>query len=204
MNVLIANYKNMRDYYRLFIIIVIFCCSCNNTKSPSEYKKWVDDFKNGLSQQISTGHYELFLKYKPVDYMVINELRSDKISFEQYNAVKEQFGNLVYFDFAIQRDDGTPLFDSDSTHLAEFYCMDIIQKDFYLLTGSDSTPCAFFHLIADGNSVKKTMLLAFDKSPEILKNDFSLLYYDRVFGIGPVTFPFYSEYINNIPKLKIL
>ena len=146
--------------YTWFYIILIIVASCQQ-KSQSNNKS---DVQNKI-----IGDVELTAKWMEYnnnkddttnrnDYRYIN-VKINKL--QQQNVEKEK---LLYLNFDMQ-------------------------KDFVLVVNEDSIPATFCQRIENGISGSYDYIVAFEEKKEYqLKSDYTLVYNDKVFGIGTVAF----------------
>jgi hypothetical protein len=77
-----------------------------------------------------------------------------------------------------------------------------MQQDFTLVCAGDSISPAICQKIENGLSGSYEYMLAFDNSHRTMdKNDFTLLYKDKVFGIGVLAFVYRQKDIRKISRL---
>jgi hypothetical protein len=72
-----------------------------------------------------------------------------------------------------------------------------------LKNNKDSVPAAICQKIENGKGGSYEYLLAFDKVKSNRSNeDFTIIYNDKIFGMGSVAFVYKQNDIKNIPALK--
>ena len=203
----------MKIHYRILIHLMLvifmmtgfFIMGCHEKNlTPGEYIAWVQDPGNGLKESVMSDDYLFDLQYKPAAYIAIMEQRTTPINKEQFEDAIDQLGTLHYFDLKIRRLDGQDFLGKGSITDIEYnerfdYMVGMMQGDFALLTGSDTTTCSMYHYEATGGvGSYHTFLLAFESIKQDSLTDIILLYDDKLFGTGPVVFLVKKESLDNL------
>lgn len=113
---------------------------------------------------------------------------------------------LQYFNFKLSTLAGTPVFSDKKTEVENKtnYLLSGMQKDLFLLEGTDTLRCRMFHFEgANGVLPYDNCVLAFDKNEDTNK-DRTFLYRADKLGLGWIKMVIKAADINQIPKLKTI
>lgn len=145
---------------------------------------FINDPDNKIVQSLQIRNTKVIAKVLPYDYRSMSQKDTDPDDHYTYfnvkieaNREKPSKEKLLYLDFDIQ-------------------------NDFLLLRGHDSIPAVICQRIVNGKADSYEYLLAFDN--EHSKEDFTLFYKDKSFGIGTIAFVYKQEDLLKIPALKTL
>lgn len=197
----------------LFIATIGISCS-KDSLSVVDFVRYVKNPDNGLITERKVGDFKFTLQYEPVDYLALRELRNDKITQENFESTKKQFGNSVYFDFVITtldpQEDLLKGKDGDSIKFNQrlnYFSFDFNQKVF-LVDGTDTLPCMLHHFERTfGISPENHISLAFEnlKSTPIknMEGNLTFVYYDELLNAGTITMQLDKKNLFVIPGLKI-
>lgn len=145
--------------------------SCSHTESREEYFK-----KRGV-QYIKIGNTELMSRVL------------------KNNAANSNSGYL-YFDITINRLAGDKL-TKDKIIYLDFD----MQKDFVASVNKDSLQAAFCQKIENGKSESYEYIIAFEKLSNIDVSGLTLIYNDKIFGVGKLAFVYQPDELKNLePK----
>jgi hypothetical protein len=197
----------MRSYFVLSILVMIFC-SCDNGLSHQEYVKYVNTLENGLIQTKNIQNYEFKLKYKPTQYMALQQCITNALPISEVHNIYDEFDGLIQFNFSIKdfgiggellnKDEGYETFNDKF-----FYYAFDVQNDFYLIHEKDTLACKISHMERTyGIKDASTFVLAFEK-PSVIKSDLIFYYDDHILNCGLVRFKISKKMLNNLPELKI-
>ncbi|WP_090996362.1 hypothetical protein [Pedobacter insulae] len=160
---------------------------------PADYVRWVEDEGNGLRVTRNMGEYAFTLQYKPVDYMIAQEARSNEIAPEYLAKRRQQLGNDLHFNFII-RSNGSNTALKEGTDEAGYFMrtghfFNEGMDDFKLYSSSDTFDCNFCHLEQTyGLASESVIVLAFEpRSGQVkqpLNESLTMVYDDQVFGVG--------------------
>ncbi|MCH2229178.1 MAG: hypothetical protein MK105_02445 [Crocinitomicaceae bacterium] len=192
-----------------FISLPFLAFACSNSElTASDLIPWVEDDENGLHKELQVSAYEFEAQYKPIDYIVAMEARTDEISELDYQSTKTELEGLEYFDLSIGGlyENANALnanISSDEEYFSRLdYYLTYARNDIFLAQDSDTLMPVIYHFERNyGISSKNKILLGFETEPTNL-NDMTLVMDDQVLGIGRVKFTFSKEDLNAIPKLK--
>jgi hypothetical protein len=175
---------------------------------PSEYVSWVRDPNNGLVKDKEMDELKFSVLFKPSEYIICQEERSEKISTALCAKKLDEMSELEYYDLKIELKDGQEeILKHDLSSSSQYgkrveYCSFQMQKDIVMLNGSDSIQCAMLHFErAFDIAPYATFLLAFPKQKGKDENR-TIILHDKLFGKGILKFQFKGRELNNLPKLK--
>ena len=174
---------------------------------PSELIHWVNDEENALLQRKEFDNYFFEARYKPVDYVISMEARTDKLSEDTYNELKSELDGMQYIDLDIGPMDKTGnVLSANTLSEDEYferldYFVTYANYDIFMIQGQDTLHPQLYHFERNyGLAPKNTLLLGFGLGDE--NSDRDLVIDDQVLGVGRVHFLFREEDIKSTPKLK--
>lgn len=162
-------------YCLIFLSAWIFI-GCSHPESREENLK-----KRGVLY-IKIGDTELMTK-------LINQSQSKSDSSHSNSS-------YLYFDITINRLAGDK-FTKDKTVYLDFD----MQKDFVAAVNRDSLQAAFCQKIENGKSESYEYIVAFEKPANVEATGVTLVYNDKIFGVGKLAFVYQSNDLKNLePK----
>jgi len=187
-------------------MIIWLLAGCQEKVQPATYAKWVENKANGLHQTQITDNYMFSLQYKPIEYMVALQERTPKLPTTILQREKEKMEGLQYFNFKLSTLTGTSVSADKKTDFEDKtnYLLSGMQKDLFLLEGTDTLHCRMFHFEgANGILPYDNCVLAFDKNnnPD---TDRTFLYRADKLGLGWIKMVIKAADINQIPQLKTI
>jgi len=191
----------------LFLAITIFVGCSKETLKPSELINWVNDSENGLIQKQIINDFDFEVLYKPTDYVIALEGRTDQLTEEAYSELKSSVGEMQYLDLKIKSaaentDALSGAIKSQDDYYERLdYFVTYAYQDIQLVQGEDTLSPLIYHFERTyGLTPYNTILLGFEKTES--PGDRTLIIDDQVLGIGRVKFVFDEEKINETPTLK--
>ena len=120
---------------------------------PADFIKWTKNEQNGLRPTQFTSNFKYELQYKPYNYLVSVEGRSNELSQKRVSERQKELDGFQYYTLKIESNDGQEIMVSRIENQDEHdfrlnYCTSVIKNDLFLLTGSDTIPCSVCHLSA--------------------------------------------------------
>lgn len=195
----------------VFILLTIGCFlqSCSRSSlAPSELIKWVENKENGLVQRQDLNNYFFEAKYKPLDYVIAIEGRSDDLSKSDFDRLKGELNGLQYIDMDIGplTNEGNILssgLESEEEYFERLdYFVTYANQDIFIVQGRDTLMPKLYHFERNyGLAPKNTLLLGFENGEQ--EKDINLYIDDQVLGVGRVKFLFKNEDIKSTPTLKL-
>lgn len=187
-------------------------CACSPSKlTPAKYSKWVKDMDHGLFLTRINGDYKLSLQFRPIDYVVSNEIVNSRKTFSEFNKIKKELSGMYYFTFRIESaDKGTRVLDIGNTSEADInskldYFSFNMQNDLKLVSGNDTLSCGLYNF--ERNYELAPYLdfsLAFpcDIKDGNHERDLQFIYDGEALGIGIIKFGYDKKLLNSIPQLS--
>lgn len=197
----------MKRLGRLTLVFIVLASCSKKELLPSELIHWVENEENGLRKRQNFENYFFEAKYKPIEYIIALEGRSDVITQGKYESIREELSGLQYLDLNIGtlRSDGNALSSSISSNEEYFerldYFITYARHDIFMVQGKDTLYPKLFHFERNyGLAPKNTLLLGFDQIKTV--SDRILIIDDQILGVGRVKFMFENDKINLTPTLK--
>lgn len=198
--------------------IVLFVCILSGcgvqSLAPLEYAKWVEDEKNGLRIKRTCRELEFVLQYKPIDYILAQEVKSNQVDAATATQRKQELANSIQFNFVIRslNPQQTPL--QNSTDLNGYfnritYFLSNGDQNFKIKIGNKILPCTLCHLEQNyGLAPENTLVLAFNHNDQNLNNELrqhglAFMYEDEVFDVGLLSIKIDPEQFANIPQMNL-
>jgi hypothetical protein len=182
---------NRKQKIRLLVCGLLLVGGCIARSAKQRYEDYLNDPVNKILQSIKVGDVKASLKWLPAEYRKM--ISRDEVAADS-DQEKEKF---YYFDAKFEKTEG------EKPAKEKMLYLDFdMQKDFVLVSGSDSIPPAICQKVENGISGSYEYIVAFEKPVDRNGDNFNVLYKDKVFGIGTIAFVYRSEDINRIPKLK--
>jgi hypothetical protein len=175
-------------------VVVLLITGCNHKTAERLYWDYVNNPDNKIFQRIKVGDVYASIKWLPKQYR--------QMIYGRFDADTDNSGDdgLYYFNAKLEKKSG-----EKPTKEKLLYLDFDIQKNFVLLAGTDSIAPAICQKIENGIAGSYEYMLAFEKPPNSQKegdNSFSVIYNDKLFGIGTIAFVYDKDDIKKIPKLK--
>lgn len=178
--------------------------------SAPDLVSFVQNENSGLKQHFTKNEFTYSAFYKPVDYIICKEQRSDKVETSIAKTKRRELQGMQYIDLRIAaKNINEELLkynispDNDYEKRIK-YCSFEIQKDLQLVEGKDTIACSMVHYEREyGVTPYVTILLAFPINKKTMDEDKTLLFDDKLFYNGLIQFVFSNKNIKNTPKLKI-
>jgi len=205
---------NMK-YRLLFVIGLLILISCHEETilSPAKYVEWVKDPSNGLLQSKAINEFEFTAQYKPLNFIVAQEERTNDLSDTILSSRKKELGiDYLYYNFRIKNKEGELSPVGSGAHSEQEYQRRLgyftfdMQQDLYLLHGQDTFPCTMFQFVRNYDIAPYVeFALGFKKQINTtLNQDITFVFEDRILGIGTTKLLFTQSIFENIPKIKTL
>ncbi len=192
----------------LIITTLSVICGCGKNLDYKDYFSFYNRFSQESFVEDTASHFLYKLQYRPADYMALCDIRAKK---ERVNSKSletkrtELTGTGQNFCIRIFSDDGAPVLDkSDIAYYEKILQLtnEFPHSIYGLTTSGDTAYCRFSHFERSYNLqpfVQVLFNLHSNKSTEIA----TVRFFDGIFNQGtPIEFDV-SQYIKNLPKLKI-
>ena len=178
---------------------------------PYEYVSFIDQGDNGLHVTKEFEDLAFEVTYKPTDYLVVKELKQKHILPADYKAVRQDYKDMHYFLLSIKNTSeqtdvlkykiSTPTAYSERLKYFSFG----MERDFRLVEGTDTIPCSMVLYERNyGINGQANFMLAFPVTDTSAVYDKTILFEDKIFGMGMLKFQVSKESIAAIPQLDIL
>lgn len=193
-----------------FLTILLFAMiSCENKSSPVEYKEYVESETNGLRVKSVKQKLEFTLQFKPIDYILLNE-QIKLLDKSEILMRRNALGNMQYYNFRIKSDGTFRVLDYKCKDDVDYfkriaYCSGDIQRDFYILQGTDTLQCKLFNFVRNYEMAPYIdFVLAFEGAKKsTLDESRSFIYEDKIFGVGTITLQISKNSLEKLPSLKL-
>ena len=169
------------------------CCSYFPVKhlGRKDYVQWINDPSNGLSKSKVVGDIKFTLRYKPVDYIVLNEVLANTITSGGFDSLKRKYDGLQYFEMTIDPSTGNENILKYQTNSASDYNENLnyysfkMREDIKLIDGDSILPCVLFNFDNSHDLSKhSTAVFAFERSSLNTLTDKVIKYDATRLGIG--------------------
>ena len=191
-----------------YILLIVLLAGCRTQDLlPSDYVNWFRDSSNGLRESKELGNANFTVQYKSIDFMALQELRSDDISKADLEMTKSKYGDLEYYNFEISQDHGHDILDNEFNDEQTVawrveYLLSYAQSDFRLLTQHDTAQCILYHFERNYSLNPITTLVLGIRKPKITTDDRTIEFNDQILKSGPVRITIQASAINNLPGIQ--
>lgn len=193
------------------LLLVLLWSSCGKPSlQPSDYVGWVNDAQNGLVKTKTIHPLEVEVLYKPIPYIIANELRSNAIDKAVYERREEELKGLQYYTLKLGIVGGaldiTNYEVGDNAQQQErlHYLSFAMQKDIKLVEGGDTLACKLYHFERSYDVVAhRTFVLAFEAKEANKKKDKTLILELPYFKTGPIKLNYKTSDLEAIPTIKL-
>lgn len=164
---------------------LLFMISCTNRTPQQRLAAFVNDPENKIVQSIQVGDVKAIAKLLPAQYR--DPQPQSSISNEDY----------CYFNVRFEKN----TIEKPANEKLLYLNFDM-QNDFTVFCAGDSISPVICQKIETGISGRYEYMVAFENSNERLsKNDFTLYYKDKIFGLGVIAFVYSRKDIQQVPKI---
>lgn len=199
----------------LSLVVYLFfsCESKQQSLTPRAYADWVTNINNGLQKSKKLKEYEFKTQFKPLDFIVVQEEKTDELSTELLQDRKQELGNNYwYFNFRITNTEGTlsPVgsgvqTDQQYQERLSYFTFEM-QQDLYLIQDQDTLPCLLYQFVRNYDVAPFVeFALGFKSTKEInLNQNITFVFEDKLLGVGTTKLLFNKTSFQRIPKIKTL
>ena len=169
---------------------LLLAISCTNLTPQQRLAAYVNDPENKIVQSIQVGDVKAIAKLLPAEYrdpQPRSSQSSQSISNEEY----------CYFNVRFEKNTV-----EKPTKEKLLYLNFDMQNDFTVFCAGDSISPVICQKIETGMSGRYEYMVAFHNDDNRLsKNDFTLYYKDKIFGLGVIAFVYSQKDIQQVPKI---
>lgn len=195
----------MKNLIFLLMFISFNLTSCTvDTLSPKDFVYWVDNEDNNLIKKQRISNLEYKLQYRPIDYIIAREFRTNTITFENYKKRKNELEGMDYFKFTLTSlEPNKTVFDMNTLekNVLDYVSFEMA-KDFKMKIDNELISCGLYHFEQQNgiyNSID--ILLGFPKTKN-KSEEFSISFENNLNNEGIINFYFSSNELNRIPNMK--
>lgn len=191
--------------YLIMLLVAVLVTGCNKSLQPVELVKWIENEENGFRQSPTVGDLNFTLQERPAVYRICVENQGN-VNKEDIENIDKEEDPLLHFHFVLKpAKSQTPFLMYQVADEAEYfdrlrYFVSEVEKDIFLVSDSDTLFPVLCHFERNYHVAPyNTLTLAFENVARI-SNTFRIIYNDRIFNQGPVSFNITKN--KRIPKLK--
>ncbi len=192
-----------------YFFLILSFISCNKeAQSVQELIDYCNQPANGLRSNYVEDEYRFEVIYRPVEIIVLQEVKSLSLMGQQIDSVRQLFNGIDYFLLRMQKK-GTEVetsFARDPIRFGEVntYLATKVGRDIKLVHAGDTILTkATIHTRTFGSSQSTDLLIAFESSLKSKSGEFEVLFDDKIFGTGLHAFDFEINNIKSIPSLDL-
>lgn len=164
---------------------MLLVISCTNRTPQQRLAAYVNDPENKIVQSIQVGDVKAIAKLLPAQYR--DPQPQSSISNEEY----------CYFNVRFEKN----TVEKPANEKLLYLNFDM-QNDFTMFCAGDSISPVICQKIETGVSGRYEYLVAFHNDDnQLSKNDFTLYYKDKIFGLGVIAFVYSQKDIQQVPKI---
>ena len=196
----------MRTFAFLALLLILGCK--HSRLLPADLVKWVEDPDHGLQKAKSVGDLNIIAQYRPIDYIIANELKGETPTTNWLSQRKSELSRMEYYQIRLKTSGADPLLAGNATqqdyHARNSFLM-FGQKDYiYLVRDNDTLSCHLYHFVNyQGLAPYADIVLGFDAPAKESQSTRELIYDDQLFNLGPVHFSFTGKEITSVPQLAL-
>lgn len=158
-------------------MLALQCCT-NSKKQDNQLMSYLKNQKKHFIKKVIVNNSEITIQYLPKQLeMMVNKKKG-------FDSVNESYDDFLYFKANIYKRD----FKTDDRSTVN-YLNFLIQDDFKLVNVSDTITPAICQRVSNGIKDDNEYMVVFTK-PKNLSDKFSLIYDDKLFGLGKQKFTY--------------
>lgn len=170
-----------------WVMLILMIAGCKQKPPEKKFLDYINNPENKIVQKIAIGEVQITTKWIPGDYWKLMD-----------STAKNEENGFCYFNVKIEKTKG----EKPAKEQILYLNFDM-QKDFVLLSGTDSVAPAICQKIENGIAGSYEYMLAFEnKNGEDDDGDHTVIYNDKIFGTGTTAFVYNQTDIKKIPTLK--
>ncbi|TRX59121.1 hypothetical protein FNH22_11395 [Fulvivirga sp. M361] len=186
------------------LCLALVLSACSDKIDSEHYRKWVQDYENGLHAKRVYGGYTFDIQYMPEDYLRLQRNESNTTPSSVKKRTRDN--SLQYYKLTISSENkDKELISSAVNNVKEkqrrlYYFSYSFQNDIYLEVNKTKVPCVLYHFEkASGLMPGRTFLLGFEEEITPGK-DAVVVIESSVFGSLPIKIRISKD---NIPTLQL-
>ena len=169
---------------------------CTNRTPQQRLAAFVNDPENKIVQSIQVGDVKAIAKWLPAQYRN-GQFTIDKDNPQSKSNDNSSHEDYCYFNVRFER---TAIEKPANEKL--LYLNFDMQNDFLLFCAGDSLSAAICQKIESGITGRYEYMIAFqDSNEQLRRNDFTLYFKDKIFGVGVIAFVFSQKDIQRVPRI---
>ena len=119
--------------------IIVLMTACGPNLKPSEFKKYIEDEKNGFSKTSITGDFSIKCIYTPAAYLTVLSYKRNDITKAEFERTESEFSTFDMYKLEVSASDVRHI--SGMSEYFSFYMQEHIAKT----CGQDTFPCIVYH-----------------------------------------------------------
>jgi hypothetical protein len=201
---MISSFRHI--VFLLPVISLLVCCN-HASLSPRAYTEWVRNSENGLNVNKRIGDFDFSLQYKPVEFVIMEQYKSDTVSRKSIEGHAKELDGMQYYTLRIRSSLQNEMLRAGISDESEYasrleYFLSYAQDDIVLVENGDTLPCLLYHFERTYSlSPFNDIVLGFEKEPASAQYDKTLIFQDQALGTGPVQLTISSKDIQQIPSI---
>ena len=176
----------------ILVFIAAVLIGCKQKTINQRLVDYINNPTNKITQKIKIGEVGVEVKWLPYDVRRLMAL--DRKSADTDFLIDDAYN---YFNVKFEKDRN----EKPAREKVLYLDFDM-QNDFVLQTKGDSLYPAICQKVENGRSWQYEYIVGFEKKDTQVKDDFTLVYKDKIFGIGTIAFVYQKKDIQKIPRLK--
>lgn len=191
--------------YLLILTFIGVISSCSRDLSPIAYVQYVENSVNGLKQETIIEGTKVTLQYKPLDYIIVQNLKQEQINQVQYNQAKSEQGKgYIYFNLRLSINEGQGWSDPSKEDTFHSILAGEFKEQIHLKLDDQKIPASIYYLETGmGVFPHSTVLLGFEVQEGYNENMTLQIQKNKLIPY-PVTLTIQQEDIKNTPVLKLI
>ncbi|MFM2266943.1 MAG: hypothetical protein RL757_384 [Bacteroidota bacterium] len=193
-----------------FFAFLLLAWGCGGNVSPSGYRAYMSDPKNGLTQETNGAGFVWTCTYEPLDYVVARETRQTPTEKTLTDYLGMQYFMLELSDTggggikqAIRRKVG----ETELSKTADYFNFGM-QSGIKLVASGDTMSCLKYHFEQSGGVGNKLRFMLGFNDPKRqqkpnMQTDFTLVFDNQLLGSDSIRFVFRKDDMNRSPNIKL-
>lgn len=164
-----------------------------------DYQAWIKNPENGFCKSRTIESKIFTMTYLPSEFKAIQQLRKESENLALREEVAQEYSHLEFYELEIAlpefKDEAIKYVTSDPTDyqkLVQYYGF-MANRDLKIVVGGDTILCPVHTWERTYNAANKIVLefgFPADQLKDKTKETRDIIFYDRVFGCGPIHFRF--------------